>query len=139
VVSVAAATPAFAACSGTTNLSGTTISGSSTQDTNKKGYTITLTVDLVNSGQATNALTVVGSSSVGTIDTFESIGNVNTHWQHPSGGHTETLVAPTQVQCSATPTRVVFTVHVTVPMNAARPTITLNFTSTGGTGVVKTF
>ena len=65
VVSVAAATPAFAVCSGTTNLTGSTMSGSSTQDSNKKGYTVTLTVDLVNSGQASNALTVFASSSIG--------------------------------------------------------------------------
>jgi len=137
---VAAATPAFAACSGTTNLTGTTMSGAFTQDTNTKGYTITLTVNLVNSGQATNALTVVASASSGSIDTFASDGNVNTHWVHPTGGgHTETLVAPSQVACSATPTQVVFTLHVTVAKDAPRPTITLNFTSTGGTGVVKTF
>ena len=70
---------------------------------------------------------------------FESNSDKLSQWTHPKGDK-RTLVSPAQVQCSTTATRVVFTLHVTVlAKDDPRPTVTLTFTTTGGTGVVKSY
>jgi uncharacterized membrane protein len=130
-VTVAAAAPAFAACSGHSDLS-----QSSHGTASRSGKTVTITLTLSNGGATTSglALSVSGPDTLHTLDEVSATG-----WSTASAGGagslTLTSVATTQLVCGAAPTAVTFTVKL--HSNAASQQ--LSFVVTAASGVGYTF
>jgi hypothetical protein len=126
-VTVAASAPAFAACSGSGNLG-----GSSHGTPSRSGKTVTITVTLANSGGTTNGLTlsVSGPDALHTLDQVSATG-WSTATAGGAGSVTLTSVATSQLACGATQA---YTFTVKLHSNAANQTLGFVFTSTSGVG-----
>ena len=130
-VTVAAAAPAFAACSGNGNLS-----GSSHGVPSRSAKTVTITITLANSGGTTSglALSVSGPDSAHTLDSLSATG-----WTTATGGSggsaTLTSVAASQLACGA-PTQ---TSTFTIKLHSNASGQTLGFVATTTSGVGYTF
>ena len=126
-ITVAAAAPAFAACSGQANLSGSTHGTPS-----RSGKNVTITVTLSNSGTTTSglALSVSGPDALHTLDQVSGSG-----WSTASAGsggsQMLTSVAGAQLSCGALTG---FTFNVSLHSNAAHQQLGFLFTTASGVG-----
>ncbi len=126
-ITVAAAAPAFAACSGQTDLS-----GSAHGTASRSGKTVTITVTLSNSGLTTSGLTlsVSGPDPLHTLDQVSASG-----WTTASAGGAGsqmlTTVAAAPVTCG---TLTASTFTITLHSNAAHQQIGFVFSTAGGLG-----
>jgi hypothetical protein len=125
-ITVAASAPAFAACSGHGNLS-----GSSHGTPSRSSKTVTITITLANSGGTTSGLTlsVSGPDSLHTLDSLSATG-WSTATAGGSGLQTLTSVAAAQLACGAPAQAYTFTVKL--HSNAASQTLTFVASSTDG-------
>ena len=127
-ITVAAAAPAFAACSGHGDLS-----GSSHGTASRSAKTVTSTVSLANSGGTTSglALSVSGPDSLHTLDQVSATG-----WSTASGAGggslTLTSVATSQLACGAPLQAFSFTVKL--HSNSANQQLGFVFTTASGVG-----
>jgi hypothetical protein len=127
-ITVAAAAPAFAACSGAGNLSGSTHGTAS-----RSGKTVTITVTLANSGGTTSglALSVSGPDSLHTLDQVSATG-WSTATAGGAGSLSLTSVATSQLTCNTPPKAFSFTVKL--HSNAANQALGFVFTTASGVG-----
>jgi hypothetical protein len=127
-VTIAASAPAFAACSGHGNLS-----GSSHETPSRSSKTVTITVTLANSGGTTSglALSVSGPDAAHTLDSVAATG-----WTTASGGggglQTLTSVAASQLACGAPAQAYTFTIKL--HSSATNQQLSFVFTTTSGVG-----
>jgi len=125
-VTVVAAAPAFAACSGQANL------GTSTHlSPLRVGKLVTVTVVLRNSGATTSGLALSVTNSGHTLDSLSAAG-WSTATASGGGSATLTSVAAAQQACSAIGT--VSTFLVTLHSGDPSQSLTFTFTTTGGAG-----
>ena len=129
VITAAAAAPAFAACSGHGNLS-----GSSHGTASRSGKTVTVTVTLANSGGTTSglALSVSGPDAVHTLDQVSAASGWSSSTAGGGGAQTLTVLASSPLLCGASPTGTTFTVKLHT--NGANQLLTFVFTTASGVG-----
>jgi hypothetical protein len=129
VITAAAAAPAFAACSGHGNLS-----GSSHGTASRSGKTVTITVTLANSGGTTSglALSVSGPDALHTLDQVSATSGWTSSTASGGGSETLTVLATSQLVCGVTPTASTFTVKLHT--NGAHQPLTFVFTTASGVG-----
>ena len=127
-ITVAAAAPAFAACSGHADLT-----GSSHATATRSGKTVTIKVTLDNGGATTSglALSVSGPDVLHTLDQVSATG-WSTATAGGAGSQTLTSVATSQLACGATPAAVTFTIKL--HSNAANQQLAFLFTTASGVG-----
>ena len=127
-ITVAAAAPAFAACSGQGDLS-----GSSHGTASRSGKTMTISVTLANNGATTGglALSVSGPDTLHALDQVSATG-WSTATAGGAGSVTLTSVATSQLACGAPAATYTFT--VTLHSNAAGQLISFVFTTASGVG-----
>lgn len=129
-ITVAAAAPAFAACSGHGDLS-----GSSHGKPSRSQKDVTITVTLANSGATTSglALSVSGPNSLHTLDQVSATSGWSSASASGGGGAlTLTTVATAQLVCGGPATT--FTFKVRLHSNAANQLLSFVFTTAGGVG-----
>jgi hypothetical protein len=126
VVTVAAAAPAFAACSGHGDLS-----ESSHATPSRSSKTVTITITLANSGDTTSglALSVSGPDAAHTLDSLSATG-WSTATAGGGGAPTLTSVAAAQLSCGAPPAAHTFTLKL--HSNAASRKLTFVFATASG-------
>jgi hypothetical protein len=129
VITAAAAAPAFAACSGHGNLS-----GSSHGTASRSGKTVTVTVTLANSGGTTSglALSVSGPDALHTLDQVSAASGWTSSSASGGGSQTLTVLATSQLACGAPPQASTFTVKLHT--NGANQLLTFVVTTASGVG-----
>jgi hypothetical protein len=129
VVSIAAAAPALAACSGNANLSTSTHTALTGNNATK-----TVPVTLRNTGGTTTGLSLTVTSSVpGALDWLRTQPQGAGGWSlsNPSTGQTSlTITTGTQLGCNNPATALKF--RVKLQSNSVHPVLTFLFTSTNG-------
>lgn len=125
-IAVAAAVPAYAACSGHGNLS-----GSSHGTPSRSGKTVTISITLANSAGTTSglALSVSGPDSLHTLDSLAATG-WSTATASGAGSQTLTSVAAGQLACGAPSQTSSFTIKL--HSSAAGQLLTFVATTSGG-------
>jgi hypothetical protein len=128
-ISVAAAAPAFAACSGHGDLT-----GSSHGTASRSGKTVTITITLVNSGATTSglALSVSGPDALHTLDQVSATAGWSTASAGGGGAQTLTSFATSQLPCGGPPQAFSFTVKL--HSNGAHQQLGFVFTTASGVG-----
>jgi len=130
VVTVAAAAPAFAVCSGTASLGASTFA--SPARTMKE---VTVSVTLRNAGSTSSGLKLaVSNSGGGTLDSVKATG-WSTATADRGGAASLVSVAGTQLACGGAPLATKFTVQ----LHSGSPNQTLAFVFTTNGGVGYTF
>ena len=126
-ITVAAAAPAFAACSGQADVSGSTHGTPS-----RSGKTVMITVTLSNSGGTTSGLMVAvsGPDALHTLDQVSASG-WTTASADSGGSQTLTSVAGADLGCGAL---TAFTFTIMLHSNAANQQLGFLFTSASGLG-----